>query len=625
MMVPSGIRTAGVEQTTPLHAIEPALAHEKDAGLTTKSVSFIMVGQIMKNIFFTLRSPLAHLLILTALALAVYSGSFSVPFHFDDKLNIVDNPRIKDIANFWPPTGMRWFGYLTVGLNYQVNGLDPYGYHAVNLAVHILTAFLAYWLILLTSRTPYWTASGRGQEVRWPLIALMTALIFVSHPVQTQAVTYLVQRFASLAALLYLLSLTLYVKARLLPFEGKDKPAALQALLYALALAAALLALLTKENAVTLPAVIVLYELCFFPEPGRRRSIVKTIILLAPVLLALLIAFLFMTGDEAVASLRATTDISRSDYLLTQFPVVATYIRLLLLPLGQSIDYDIPVRSSFFDPAVLLSFAFLVLLLGAAIFLFLRSRTTRGPARLTAFGILWFFITLSVESSIIPLPDVIFEHRLYLPSVGFFIAVLFPVVAGGERLLRDRPRTKRVLASCLVLLICLSAAAAFMRNRVWSSELGLWEDAVAKHPASYRAHTMLGGLYKREGRREDAKRSFLRSLAIRPSYSEARVNLGSIYAEEGRLDEAMREFLIAVETRGMDEIDTGLLFVQIGNVYRLKNMPDREIEYYTYALGMIPSDAFVHALLGRAYQSKGMHQQAREYFQRAHELNPDRY
>lgn len=593
----------------------------------------------MKNPFSTFRTPALHLFLIAAVALLVYGGTFSVPFHFDDKLNITENSLIKDPSNFWPPAGMRWFGYLTFALNYQVNGLDPAGYHAVNLAIHIAAAFLVYWLVLLTFSTTYWTAAAfndpEGKKTQ--LTALVTALIFACHPVQTQAVTYIVQRFASLAAMLYLLSLTTYVKARLLTYERNkrmpatnEKPALARVLLYAVSLVAAFLAMKTKETAFTLPAVIILYELCFLPAPAwsdRPRSLRRSLVVLLPIILVIIALALFGSGrlDEAAASLRATNDISRIDYLLTQFPVVATYVRLLLLPVDQSIDYDIPVYHGFLEPAVLFSFAFLTLLLALAVILFFRSRIVRGPARLAAFGLLWFFITLSVESSMIPLPDVIFEHRLYLPSIGFILAVAGGVLSGWGRLQQRYRQAKNVFPVLIVSLLVVLAVATFMRNRVWSSEIGLWENAVASHPASHRAHTVLGGLYKNSGRREDAKRSFLRSLALKPSYAEAHVNLGSIYAEEGRLDDAMREFMTAVQIRGMDEIDTGLLFVQIGNVYRMKNMPDREIEYYTYALGLVPGDASVHILLGRAYQAKGMHQRAAEHFQRARQLNPDRY
>ncbi len=585
----------------------------------------------MKSSLLTFRSPALHLCIIALLCGLCYSNTFAVPFHFDDKLNISDNALVKDLANWWPPAGNRWLGYVTFALNYRVNGLDTTGYHVVNLAVHVLAAFLVYWLVLLTLRTPYCTTSPDPFLKRLAndnFLALLDGLLFACHPVQTQAVTYIVQRFASLAALLYLLSLAAYVRARLVPAPGADRRTQmLRVSLYALSLAAAVLAMMTKENAFTLPVVVALYELSFLRNPGPsphgfRRNIMR--VLAASILILAAAAVALLTGG-ATNSFRATDDISRTDYLLTQFPVVATYVRLLLLPVQQSIDYDIPVYHRFLEPAVFGSFLFLTAMAAVATLLFRRSRRTRGPARLIAFGILWFFITLSVESSIIPLPDVIFEHRLYLPAAGAFLALAVVGSQAAAALTVNRPQARPFLAAAVVLLVLSLAAGTFLRNMTWRTEIGLWEDAIAKYPASYRAHTMLGGLYRTAGRREDAQQEFLRSLAIKPAYAETRVNLGNILVEEGRLDDAMREFMIALQLRSMDEIDTALLFVNIGNVYRLKNMTDREIEYYTYALNLVPGDAYVHFLLGRAYQARGMQDPARQYFARAHQLNPDRY
>ena len=148
-----------------------------------------------------------------------------------------------------------------------------------------------------------------------------------------------------------------------------------------------------------------------------------------------------------------------------------------------------------------------------------------------------------------------------------------------SRALQDRRRCnadfleeKERFAAALVLLIAALAAATFTRNKAWSSEIALWQDAVAKSPGSHRAYTVLGGLYRQGGRSEDAKEAFLRSLALNPGYAEARVNLGSIYADEGRLDEAMQEFMTAAGAGNMDEVDTGLLFLQ----YR-ELLPDEEL------------------------------------------------
>ncbi len=154
-----------------------------------------------------------HVLLIALLGALIYSNTLTASFQFDDKLNIVDNLFIRDIRNLWPPTGARWFGLLTFSLNYLAGGHNPVGYHLVNICIHILTALSVYLFVLLTFRTPYFKGRREG-VIQDDWFAFACALLFVAHPIQTQAVTYIVQRFASLATLLFMLSLDCYILAR---------------------------------------------------------------------------------------------------------------------------------------------------------------------------------------------------------------------------------------------------------------------------------------------------------------------------------------------------------------------------------------------------------------------------
>ena len=583
--------------------------------------------------FNKFHSPALHILVIAALAAIVYSNTFSVPFHFDDKLNITDNAMVKDMDKLWPPSQARWFGYLTFAINYRINGLDPAGYHAVNIAIHVLNALLVYWLVLLTFKTPYSTALLKNDgeasvKARSSAIALLASLLFAVHPVQTQAVTYIVQRFASLAAFFYLFSLTTYIKARLAGLRlSNTHPGAAQShssrwYFYAISMMSAILGMKTKEMTFTLPAVIMLYEFAFLAGSKFNR---RSLLYLVPFLMAVVVMLLSVTGfgTDFNNVLTATNEISRHDYLVTQFRVLVTYLRLVLLPVGQTIDYDYPVYRSFFDPNVFFSFLFLTALFGTAVFLFIRSRTSLSR-RLIAFGIIWFFITISVESSIIPIADVIFEHRLYLPGAGLFIAFSAMAVSLGEMLGKRYGQRASITFLCAVTaVIAVLSSAAFIRNTVWRSEISLWEDVVEKQPYGVRAHSMLGILYQRYGRIDLAIQKFSQAIKIRPSYAEAHVNLGSAYVDQGRLDEGMKEFMIALNLRSLDDIDTANLFINIGNCYLKKSMPDRAIEFFNYAVPIIPDDATVYLFLGRAYEAKGMKDKASEHFGRAHRLNPD--
>ncbi|MEE9613971.1 MAG: hypothetical protein V3W31_03325, partial [Thermodesulfobacteriota bacterium] len=187
----------------------------------------------------------------------VYSNALSGPFLVDDHIYILKNPEVRSLGNFLDISGTRYVAFLSFALNYAVGGYSPVGYHLVNVVIHVINGLLVWWLALLTFRSP--ALSGAGEDTRLSyFIALGAALIFISHPVQTQAVTYITQRFASLATLFYLLSLALYVKWRLSP-ELKSR-----SVFYILSLVSAVLAMKTKEIAFTLPLVIVLYEFTFF-------------------------------------------------------------------------------------------------------------------------------------------------------------------------------------------------------------------------------------------------------------------------------------------------------------------------------------------------------------------------
>jgi len=359
-----------------------------------------------------------------------YSNTFDASWHFDDHTAIVENYGIRNLKATVLGGGSRWIGFITFALNYHFGKLNVFGYHLVNICIHLISAMLVYLLVLLTFRTPSLKEKPLSHHAAF--LSLAAGLIFVAHPIQTQAVTYIVQRFTSLATLFYLLSLVLFIKARLLNHEGKPFFSPLHLSCYLSSLLAAFLAMKTKEITITLPAIILLYELCFFSP--SIKALTKKFLYLLPLLLTFFIIPLsrygiglfgisdgtFMgiaeVGDVIGDATQETAAISRNDYLLTQFNVIVTYIRLLFLPINQNLDYDYPLAHSLFAFPTFLSFLFLVMLVIVGIWIFRKSR-------LISFGIFWFFITLSVESSIIPIRDVIFEHRVYLPSVGFVICL----------------------------------------------------------------------------------------------------------------------------------------------------------------------------------------------------------
>ena len=205
-------------------------------------------------------------------AVAVYSNTMAVPFHFDDRPHIVDNYFLRDFANFWPPSGTRYISFLSFAFNYQAGGLDPFGYHVTNTAVHAANGVLLWWFMTLTFKTPVMKRAGLDSSAV-ACAAFAAAVVFTVHPLQTQAVTYITQRFASMTTIFYLLAVTLYVRARLNvseggggpfersggPFEGGGGKGNIKtALLIALSFVSAVFAMKTKEIALTRPFVAAL-------------------------------------------------------------------------------------------------------------------------------------------------------------------------------------------------------------------------------------------------------------------------------------------------------------------------------------------------------------------------------
>jgi protein O-mannosyl-transferase len=564
------------------------------------------------------------LALLALLAILIYSNTFHVPFHFDDTFNIVANPKIKHLANLLHLSGPRFVGFLTFALNYRFGGLHVFGYHLVNLLIHIANGFLVYLVVraLFTLSYPRAAASPAALPGMAPWVALFTAALFVAHPIQTQAVTYIVQRFTSLAALFYLLTILCYLRWRLDPRQGPSRY-----LWYAAALFSTLLAMKTRENTFTLPFMILLIEAVFF-RPVTLKAGIRLFTSLIPFLLTLLIIPLSIPlsrlsamgggtargGGVAARLTRETLDISRWDYLFTQFRVLITYLRLLILPVHQNLDYDYPLYHSLLDPPVLLSALVLLVLFAAALYL-LRFPLKAFPpltSRVIGFGILWFFLTLSVESSIIPIRDVIYEHRLYLPSVG--VLLVFGVFL-GECVMRWR--TPTVLAFTAVLV--LFSAATYQRNAVWKDELTLWSDVVRKSPKKARGHYNLGISYAQLKRTDDAIAQYQIALKSKPDDADIHNNLGVALAAQGFLEQALIQHRIVLQLRPHDANAHN----NMGIILKLLGRPEEAAKEYHAALDANPDFAQAHSNLGVVLKMLGRKEEAVQEYETAIRLDPD--
>jgi Tfp pilus assembly protein PilF len=298
---------------------------------------------------------------------------------------------------------------------------------------------------------------------------------------------------------------------------------------------------------------------------------------------------------------------------------LVTYIRLLFLPVNQNLDYDYPLSHSLFEPGTFLSYLFLLLIFASAVYLFIRSRKTDDVYGLLAsFGILWFFITLSVESSIIPIRDVIFEHRLYLPGVG---AVVVFSSAAFYTFDYMKLKLSPLVATCVLLVVAAFplGIAAHDRNWVWKDDITLWEDVVEKGPDKARGHMGLGVAYGNEGRTDEAIEEYKQALRLKTEYPEAHYNLGRVYYSQGLKEEAIAEYKLAIRMKP-DFVEAQ---VNLGTIYAMQGRTDEAIKELTEAIRLGPELVGAHINLGFIYEKQGLMDEAIEEYKKAVILKPD--
>jgi len=536
-------------------------------------------------------------LILFLVGFGIYSNTFQAGFYFDDWPVIRENAAIRHPGNLgvlWSAFNTRFIVGLTFAWNYAVGTLNPFGYHLFNIICHILSSLLVALFIHLIFKTPplkeYPLTRHKG------LLAFFASLLFLVHPLQTQAVNYIWQRTACLATFFYLSAVILYAHAR--------RTHRLYA--YLGALLTTVLGMFTKEIAFTIPLTLALYEFSFlgpFREGGKRR-----LLLLTPFLLALGIIPLTLTlSPPAVISLlvheSAHAPLSRPEYFLTQLNVIRTYLRLLFFPMNQNLDYDYTISRTLFDPNTFLS-----LLLLSAIGLF--ALKTFKRQRLLFFGICWFFLTLSVESSIVNLSDVIFEHRLYLPMVGFTI-----FLSTGLFLLLKGPRRFIIVFSLLTLVFSVTT---YRRNQVWRDELTLWQDVVRKSPGKARGYNGLGLAYSKAGTYDEAIAAYQKAIKLNPDYAQAHTSLGAAYGKKGDHDQAIAHLRKAIKLNPKSV----KAYNNLGAAYGKKGDYRQTIKYCKRALELNPTYADAYNNVGSAYGKRGDYDQAIRYFQEAIALDP---
>ena len=495
---------------------------------------------------------LSALVFLFLLILIIYSNTFHAAWHLDDYQNIAQNPHFHKIKNLnvstlWTslhsPVNQRIsrpVAMLSFAFNWYVGSDHVVGFHMVNLLIHLLTAFFLYLTILYLFKAS--NLKDRYQQ-NAGFIALLAAVLWAIHPIQTQEVTYIVQRMACMAAMFYILSLYCFIKGRLEPLKKYRR------IFFICCGLSFLLGIGSKENAVTLPIALGFIEVLFFQDldDRRMRKICFGGLLAGAIIIFVTGAFIFFNGNP-VSLLKGSGFrlFSPIDRLMTEPRVVVFYLSQIFYPIisRYSIEHDIVVSTSLFEPWTTLPGIILVFsLIGIGL-----SQMRKRP--ILSFAILFFFLNHLIESTIIPL-ELVFEHRNYLPS--FF--VFLPVAVAVKWLLDHYQQRNKclgfILVSFVTILLMLLGAGTYIRNRTWATERSLWEDAAKKAPGSNRPlHNLAWAYYERIGEYSTALHLYEEALKRKMNNTGQKSlilnNMASIYFHRGSFHKAAELWQAAV-------------------------------------------------------------------------------
>lgn len=557
--------------------------------------------------------------LLVAVALCAYWPSFSGVFVFDDIDEILLNQKIRSLQALSPQllhTG-RPVVYATLWLNYQIGEYNVFGYHLFNFAIHLASGLLLFGIVVRTLQLPRFSRRY-GQSSRY--LAAAIAVIWTIHPLQTQAVTYVVQRCESLMGFFYLLTLYCLIRGAT---AIKHWP------WYLAGIAACWFGMGTKEVMITSPMVLLLFDRIFLSDSWRH--IVRTrwwFYLGMAAAAAWLLFFHFLLphtdpaagpGDVSAHAGFACRAVTPWQYLVSQPGVILHYLRLAILPDALCFDYRWPVATGWFEtiaPGVVVGLLILASL----------TALHRRPA--LAFLGLSFFLILLPTSSILPIADLAVEHRMYLPLAPL---VCFLVLAAhwclcrspGQTTGREQERPDRSRIALLVVLgttvLALLVVRTHLRNRVYRDATAIWSSALRIAPENDRACANLAMHYRTNGDLERAIELCHRAISINPRSILAYSNLAEASSAQGNADEAVKAWQRVVEispdfARGRYELAVVLA--------RQGDWPQviRHLQEY---LGAQPDHARAHYGLAVALQAVGRVDQAVTHFRRAVELEPE--
>ena len=527
-------------------------------------------------------------ILLALVAFQVYSPALRGPFLLDDLY-------LPFLAESFPSfslreqvSGVRPVLMLSFKANYELSGLQPFGYHFLNLLLHIGTALLAG---LIVRR--YLDLAGAGKDLA-RAVAFLAGGLFLLHPLQTESVSYIASRSEALSVFLAYAAWAVFI-CRKSDRVGYRRAAAV-ILLYGLAV-------LTKEHVAVLPAIFILSDL-YFRSDSAIASIKRNWRLYAPVTVAGAIGAAFIwrilkMSDTAGFGMKGDT---WYDYFFTQCRAIWVYVRLFVFPVGQNVDPDFPLSRSVLQHGAIIGLVALLAWLGAAIYF-------RKRFPLASLGTLVFFVLLAPTSSFMPIADPMAERRMYLPMIGMLL-----IVAEFARRVKLN-RTQFAAAATAVLVVC--SILTWRRNHVWSSALALWTDTVEKSPNKARPHSQLAYAYYEENRCSEAAAQYeITSKLQKPD--------DALYVNWALAEDCAGNFQKSVDVlqKALALKKTGHEYATLGMFYAKHGDEDKAIQALDTAVQVTWNFPMTYVYRGAIYLHRKQFQLAVKDFELALKLNP---
>ena len=560
------------------------------------------------------------------IVLSIYSNTFDASWHFDDEPNILSNKslhltelNLENIKHTFTPswdTGgslYRPVACFSFALNYYFGKTEVFGYHLVNLTIHCLSAIFLFLFIYHVLNLPILKEKYKDNAY---FIAFLSTVLWAINPIQVQAVTYIVQRMASMAGMFYIASMYFFLKGR------TSRLKASKVIHYILCFICGVLALGSKENAVMLPITLLIFDL-FLIRGITKSSLKKYALLLLIAALICAIAALLLKGPlilnpQNILSGYAGRGFTLAERLLTESRIVLFYISLLLYPMPHRLcfSHDILLSKGLLNPSTtIIAILIILALIGFTIW-----KSKRWP--LVCFCILFFFLNHFIESTFLPL-ELVFEHRNYIPSMLFFVPIAILMVKGIAFFSHKKTMQITIIGFVILVLIALGHST-FMRNFAWQTEEALWLDAVRKSPNLSRPHHNLGKCYTDMGLKQTALAQYRKALQLpdgpnRKAHYQIHYNMGLIYQSFEDFELARKHFITALD------LNPGYLnaYSCLGILDLEQGESDKALQHFMRVLSYKKDSEKARNHVGFAFLKQGQVDSAISQFQKVLNANPN--